>query len=599
MQILSRAITVGLSAIVAIALFPFFSTQATLLPQRSQTSMVASASPLASEVGLQILRQGGNAVDAAVATTLAISVVEPFSAGIGGGGFLLYSQAGHHSKPTIEALDFRERAPLAATPDMYLDSVGNVRAGQSLNGHLAVAVPGTIAGLVEVHRLHGKLAWQDLVKPAIQLARAGIPVNQRFVELAKLREAAILQNPAAKELFTHNGSAYALGEYLKQPDLAKTLEAIARRPQDFYTGKIAEAIARDMRDRGGIVTKEDLKAYKPIWRSPLCGDFMQTYICSMPPPSSGGVHLLEILNMLGDGKSWQTLGWHHPDTLHFLTEAFRIAYADRAIHLGDPDFVTVPTAALISPRYAAHRRQEIDLHKATPSQSVKIYDPEALQKLSVKEDAQERYEQIGKLAFLPQTESLDTSHLTVIDRDRNAVSLTFTVNGPFGASVVVPSMGILLNNEMDDFAIAPNTPNLFGLVGGTQNQIAPQKTPLSSMTPVIAFDRDRQNLQFACGSSGGSTIITQVLQLVLHLLVYGMDAGAAMSAPRLHHQWLPDRLSVERWGLDIKTLDDLRQRGHKIEERSNWGHANLIVVKADGSLEGAADPRREGAVLGF
>jgi gamma-glutamyltranspeptidase / glutathione hydrolase len=313
--------------------------------------------------------------------------------------------------------------------------------------------------------------------------------------------------------------------------------------------------------------------------------------------------------MLGDGKIWQTLGWHHPDTLHFLIESFRIAYADRAIHLGDPDFGEIPTQALTSLSYAAQRRQEINPAKATPSELVKIYDLETLQKFQSAllpdqapneetDQVQAISTQLGKLAFIPQAESFDTSHLTVIDRDRHAVSLTFTINGPFGASVVVPETGILLNNEMDDFAIAPNTPNFFGLVGGTKNQIAPKKTPLSSMTPVIAFDRDRQ-LKFACGSSGGSTIITQVLQLILNMLVYNMTAGAAMAAPRLHHQWLPDRLQVERRGFDAKTLDNLRQRGHAINELSNWGHANLILVKADGSLEGAADPRREGAALGF
>lgn len=544
-------------------------------PTRSQTSMVASAHPLASEAGLTMLKQGGNAVDAAVATAFAISVVEPFSAGIGGGGFLLLRLA---QKGEIKALDFREKAPLLATRDMYLDAQGKVRPQASINGHLSVAVPGTVAGLYQVHRQYGRLPWATVVTPAIQLAAQGFMVSDRFVEATTARQQAILNNPAARQIFSHNGKLYASGERLVQQDLARTLQAIAQDPQSFYTGETAQAIARDMAQNGGLITLKDLQGYKPTWRTPVCGSFRQAKICSMPPPSSGGVHLLEILNIIGDANL-KALGWHSPDTLHLLAEAMKIAYADRALYLGDPAFVKVPVKALTSRAYAQERRHEILQDRARPASQVKPATPEMLERAS-------------KI-----NESPDTSHLTVVDTQRNAVSLTFTINYGFGSGVVAAGTGVLLNDEMDDFAAAPDAPNVYGLVGRAANAIAPGKIPLSSMTPIIVTKNG--NLYLAAGSPGGSTIITTVLQIVLNVLVYGMDAGAAVSAPRLHHQWLPDRLRVEKWGFDVATLDNLRQRGHLIEEQSAWGNANAIVVTPEGWLEGAADPRGEGTALGF
>ena len=535
--------------------------------------MVVSAHPLATQAGLSMLQQGGNAVDAAVATTFAISVVEPFSAGLGGGGFLLMYQAKSNE---IKALDFRERAPLNATKTMYLDNQGNVRPNASTNGYLAVATPGTIAGLYEVHRKYGRLPWKTVIAPAIQLAETGFPVSWRFVSATKTRLPTLLKNPDAQKIFTHNGKTYQIGEQLVQPELAATLRSVSQNPQDFYTGTIATAIAADMAANSGLITQKDLQQYRPTWRDPVCGDFRKARVCSMPPPSSGGVHLLQILNIIGD-TDLKTLGWHSPDALHLLIESMRIAYADRATYLGDPDFIKVPVKALISPVYAQKRRQEINPQKATPSSQVKAVDPAVLQRLT--------------------KESVETSHLTVVDRDRNAVSLTFTVNLGFGAGVVAKGTGIVLNNEMDDFAIAPNTPNAFGLVGGTANAIAPNKIPLSSMTPTIITENGR--LRLAVGSPGGSTIITTVLQIVLNVLVYDMDVRKAVAAPRVHHQWLPDRLNVESWGLDTLTIADLKRRGHQIEERPSWGNANAIVVMPDGSLEGAADPRGEGVAAGF
>ncbi|WGV24058.1 gamma-glutamyltransferase [Halotia branconii] len=558
------------------------------LPLRSKKAMVVSANPLASEAGIWMLRKGGNAVDAAVATTFAISVVEPFSAGIGGGGFLLM-----HSGKTgeIKALDFRERAPLKATRNMYLDAQGKVRPNASLNGYLAVATPGTVAGMYEVHRRYGKLPWQEVIKPAIALAKYGFiispQVSWRSLPQYENRKQVILNNPAAKAIFTRNGEFYQPGERLVQRDLATTLEIIAQNPQSFYTGKIAQAIAADMAKNGGLITLADLKAYKSIWRTPVCGNFRQAKICSMPPPSSGGVHLLQMLNIIGD-TDLKSLGWHHPDSLHLMVEAMKIAYADRSQYLGDPDFVKVPVQQLISPAYAKKRRQEINMQKAQPATEVKPIDLKTLQNFS-QADTQKRNTR--------RHESTETSHLNVVDEERNAVSLTFTVNFGFGSGVVTPGTGILLNDEMDDFAAAPGVPNVFGLVGNEANAIAPRKTPLSSMTPTIITENGR--LRMVVGTPGGSTIITQVLQIILNVLAYNMDVGSAVSVPRIHHQWLPDNLLVEPWGLDALTLQDLRRRGHKIQEAEPWGNANAIAVTADGTLEGAADPRGDGSPRGF
>ena len=545
-----------------------------IVPLRTKKGMVVSANSLASEAGLSMLKKGGNAVDAAVATTLAISVVEPFSAGIGGGGFLLF-----YSQKTgeIKALDFRERAPIKATRNMYLDANGKVRSGASTDGYLAVATPGTVAGMYTVHRRYGKLPWQEVVKPAISLAKNGFIISDRVswrsFSAYEVRKKTILNNPSAKDIFTRDGEYYQPGEKLIQRDLANTLEAISQNPQSFYTGKIAQTIADDMAKNGGLITLEDLKAYKPIWRNPLCGNFRKAKICSMPPPSSGGIHLLQILNIIGD-TDLQSLGWHHPNAIHLMVEAMKIAYSDRAKYLGDPDFVKVPIQQLISPTYAKKRRQEINMKMTTPSAEIK---PE--------------------IKTLKKHESIETSHLNVVDADRNAVSLTFTINTGFGAAIVTPGTGILLNNEMDDFAAAPGVANSFGLMGNEANSIAPQKTPLSSMTPTIITENNR--FKMAVGAPGGSTIITQVLQVILNVLEYKMDVGAAVSNSRIHHQWLPDELRVEAWSLDALTLADLRRRGHKIKEIAPWGNGNAIAVTEDDTLEAAADPRGEGLPRGY
>ncbi|MBD2325644.1 gamma-glutamyltransferase [Alkalinema sp. FACHB-956] len=553
--------------------------------------MVTSAHPLASQIGRDVLKKGGNAVDAAVATTLAISVVEPFSAGLGGGGFLLFYDG--KTGKTV-ALDFRERAPLQATRNLYLDARGKVRPQASTKGALAVAVPGTIAGLAEVHQRYGKLPWQTLVEPAIDLAEQGFPVSWQYTRTSQGAQA-VLQQPEAQRIFTHQGQPLQPGDRLIQTDLAKTLRSIAISPQNFYRGTIAQAIVQDVQVQGGILSIEDLRTYRPIWRQPLCGPFRQYQVCSMPPPSSGGVHLLQMLNLL-DTPALHTGGWHHPDTVQMMVEAMRIAYRDRAQYLGDPDFVAIPVQGLISPAYAQRRRTEIKLNQATPSGQVPLVDPWAFQPVNPKVPAANPAG-VKQLKPLQPQESDDTSHLTVVDRDRNAVSLTFTINLGFGSGVVPKGTGVLLNNEMDDFAVAPNTPNAFGLVGDEANAIAPRKTPLSSMTPTIVTEKGK--FRMAVGSPGGSTIITTVLQSLLNHLVHGMDIRRSIAAPRIHHQWLPDELRVEQWGLDPLTRQALEHRGQLLRDRDSWGNANGIVALPDGRLEGAADPRGEGAAAGW
>lgn len=589
MRILSRSILLFI-----VVFYTQIASAAFKQPLRGKRAIVVSAHPLASDAGLEMLQEGGNAIDAAVATTFAISVVEPFSAGIGGGGFLLLRNSKHRK---IKALDFRERAPLKATKNMYLDDKGKVRRNASINGYLAVGTPGTVAGMYEVHRRYGKLPWKTVVEPSVKLAKDGFVVSNRFVNAVKRRKRMVASNQEARAIFTREGNYYQPGEELVQRDLAKTLQEIASNPQSFYTGRIASAIADDMAKNGGLITNNDLKSYKPIWREPVCGNFRKARVCSMPPPSSGGIHLLQMLNIIGD-TDLKSLGWHHPDAIHLMAEAMRIAYADRSEHLGDPDFVKIPQQQLINPEYAKLRRQQIDMQRAKPSTQVKPVSKETLQKFS-----QTKPSRLLPASSNPKSktnkyhESTETSHLTVIDEQLNAVSLTFTVNLDFGAGVVTPGTGIILNNEMDDFSAAPGVPNAFGLVGNEANSISPLKTPLSSMTPTIVTENGR--LRMALGTPGGSTIITQVLQIILNVLEYDMDAAAAVSASRIHHQWLPDTLRVEPWGLDALTLQELKRRGHKIRQTNPWGNSNLIIVKPDGTLEGAADSRGEGEAKGI
>lgn len=529
--------------------FVGFVNHAFARPIHENQVMVTSAQRDATDAGVQILKMGGNAVDAAVATLLALSVTEQFSAGLGGGGFALIYL---NDKKKMLALDFRERAPAAATKNMYGPGKS------SINGHLAVAVPGTVAGVYEAHRLYGKLKWDQLFAPAIKLAREGFAADANFVERFALRSAELKKHDASWKTFTNNGKPYAQGETIKQLEMASTLETLKTRPNDFYEGAIAALLVKEMQAHGGIITAADLKAYKPIWREPLCGTFLGTQICSMPPPSAGGIVLLEMLNAV-EAIGAKKLPWHTPASVDKLAKVMRFAYKDRAKYLGDPDFVKIPVADLVAKKRAQQKVEEI--------QNVELHESE------------------------------ETTHLNVVDSERNVVSLTFTVNLPFGSGVVVPTTGIVLNNEMDDFAQAPNTANAFGLVGGEANKIEPRKTPLSSMTPVIALKEGK--FSFALGAPGGSRITSAVFLAILNHMIYDMNIDDAISAGRFHHQWMPNEISVEEHSLEPATLEALRRMGNKIKVREPWVNATMISASPGGGLDGAADRRGVGTAAGY
>jgi gamma-glutamyltranspeptidase/glutathione hydrolase len=537
-------------------------------PAVGKTGMVASPHRLATDAGIAILKKGGNAVDAAVATAFAVSVTLPYSAGIGGGGFLLLHDG---KRGIVRSLDFRERAPLAAHRDMFLAADGSVLPGGSIDGYLSVGVPGTVAGLYEVHRKYGSLPWKDVVEPAIRLAYDGFLVSELYAGYVLWRKELLLKHAASSDVFTRNGEPLQKGDLLVQRDLAATLGRIAQDWRDFYEGKTAFMIVQDMAQNGGLITAEDLKAYRP---KPICGKYQGYDVCSMPPPSSGGVHLVQMLNMLSF-TSLREKGWHAPEMLHVVTETMRIAYADRATHLGDPAFSPVPVKSLTSLGYAKKRFAEINMENARSSEDV----------------------QAASSTDLKRYESPDTSHLTVVDKEKNVVSLTFTVNYGFGSGVVVPGTGVLLNDEMDDFSVSPGEPNAYGLVGGEANAISPTKIPLSSMSPTIV--KKDGKFRFATGSPGGSTIITTALQVVINIVDYDMNAAEAVAAPRFHHQWLPDKMRMESFGFDPTTKSWLEKRGHTIEEKESWGNASAILLRDDGTLEGAADPRGEGTAAGY
>lgn len=558
---------------------------ATPSPATSATAMAATAHPVATQAALDILAAGGSAADAAIAATFAIGVVEPFSAGIGGGGFAMHFDA---KTGEMKALDFREKAPAKATRAMYLDDKGVVIANKSVDGWLSVAVPGTVQGMVALHAAHGRLPWSRLLQPAIRAAEKGFAVSEHYVESTTRRNTALSADPEAARIFL---GPRKTGDLLVQRELAATLKAIAKDPKVMSTGKVAKAISTEMAKHGGLIDDADLASFAPIWRTPLCGPYKSLNLCTMPPPSSGGVHLLQILKILDDGVPKNDLavaGWHDDAALHRLIESMRIAYADRAVWLGDPAFVDVPVTALTSSAYAAIRRKEIDPNKARTAAEVKAGTP-----LQLGLPADTQVPPMRATKDIPHT-----SHLTVVDKDRNAVSLTFTVNYGFGAAVVVKGTGILLNDEMDDFAVAPNVSNSYGLLGGDANSVAPGKIPLSSMTPLIAT-RDGKFVMTA-GAPGGSTIITTTLQTVLHVVDYGMDAQAAVSAPRLHQQWHPEQTRIEKQGLDAVTKRALEARGHTFKVADyGWGNAMCIVQRDDGVLEGGADPRGDGSAGGL
>jgi gamma-glutamyltranspeptidase/glutathione hydrolase len=532
----------------------------------ARNGMVVAQEALAARVGAGILKAGGNAVDAAVATGFAMAVTYPRAGNIGGGGFMVIHLA--RGNKNI-AIDYRETAPAAITRDSFLDASGNADPQKSIASGLGVGVPGTVAGLALAHRKYGsgKFTLAQLIAPAIALARDGFIVDgdlaDTFISARPLFQKWL---SSAKVFLKPDGQSYAQGDRLVQTDLADTLEAIAKSgPRAFYQGPIAEKIASAVRSAGGVMTVADLKAYRAVERTPLRGRYHGYDIVSMPPPSSGGTHLIEILNIL-EGYDLKKTGPASPQTAHILIEAMKRAYADRAVYLGDPDFVTVPTRALTSKRYAHNLRKTIG-ERATPSADIRNGDP-------------------------AKAEGDNTTHYSVVDRFGNAVSNTYTLNLSYGVGLVADGTGVLLNNEMDDFAAKPGAPNAFGLVGASANAPAPRKRPLSSMTPTIVMKDGKPYL--VTGSPGGSRIISTVLQVIVNVLDHEMPLADAIAAPRLHHQWLPDQVSAER-GYPEATLKALAERGHNVTVRAPGTSANSILVTPDG-LIGAADSRTRGAL---
>ncbi|MDP6690914.1 MAG: gamma-glutamyltransferase [Alphaproteobacteria bacterium] len=536
-------------------------------PVYAANGMVASQEARATNVGVDILRRGGNAIDAAVAVGFTLAVTLPRAGNLGGGGFMLVHHAA--SGETL-ALDYREMAPAKARRDLYLDQAGNVDKARARFSHQSVGVPGSVAGLVEAHRRFGSLSLAQVMAPAINLATHGLTVTPGLARSLAKRQKRLSQWPASAAIFYKpGGGPYQVGETLVQPDLAASLRRIAATAgKDFYSGQTAKAIAADMADNGGLITMEDLAAYRPVWRQPAMGHYRGHVIASMPPPSSGGVHLIQMLNML-ENYPLGRMGHNGADSLHLMTEAMKLAYADRAQHLGDPDFWPVPVKGLTAKSYGKMLSAKIDATAARPSARISHGDP------------------------VPY-ESDETTHFSVMDGVGNVVSNTYTLNFSFGTGIVVPGTGILLNNEMDDFSAKPGVPNAFGLVGGEANAIQGGKRPLSSMTPTIVF-KDGQPL-LATGSPGGSRIITMVLQILLNLIDHGMNIAEATAAARIHHQWLPDKLFVER-GLSPDTLAILRQRGHEpTPSRAAGSVQSVMRIPGGAGFLGASDPRSQGAL---
>lgn len=532
-----------------------------------RNGMVVSASPFASKVGLDILKKGGNAVDAAVAVQFALAVVYPNAGNIGGGGFMVYRAADGSSN----TLDFREKAGAAASRDMYLDQSGAPIVDKSLYGSLAAGVPGSVAGMVTAHEKYGKLPWATLVEPAILLARNGFPLSKQQVgEFNELREKLLQFNPDGTALL--KDGKWTEGELLKQEELASTLELIRDQGRaGFYEGKVADLLLKEMNRGGGILTKTDLQNYQAIWRKAITGTYKDYRIITMPPPSSGGIALIQLLKSVEPFplKKW---GFQQDSTVQLMVEAERRVYADRATHLGDPDFYDVPANALMKDQYIKDRMKSMDWLKATPSASVKAG---AVQ---------------GK-------EHEETTHYSIVDQEGNAVSVTTTLNGSYGATVVVKGAGFLLNNEMDDFSVKPGAANMYGLIGGEANAIAPGKRMLSSMTPTI-LEKDGK-LFMVVGTPGGSTIITSVFQTILNVIEFDHNMQQAVSAKRFHHQWLPDLIYTEKGAIDSITRVKLQAKGYIIAPRGPMGRVDAILKTKQGGYQGAADPRGDDQWLGW
>ena len=549
----------------------FLDKNARFHPTVSSLGMVVSQEAIASQVGADILEAGGNAVDAAVATGFALAVTLPRAGNLGGGGFMLVHLAKENK--TI-AIDYREMAPYDAHRDMFLDSQGNVDNEKARFSAQSSGVPGTVAGLLYALDNYGTMSISEVLKPAIQLATKGFKVNHDLADSLRLSAKRLQKHKASSEYFYKtDGKYYVPGDILVQSDLSSTLKRISQQgASGFYQGKTADLIIKQMQRSGGLISKEDLASYRVVERQPVCGSFKQNKICAMPPPSSGGIHLIQMLNIL-ENFDLENMGHNSAAYMHHLIEAMRSAYADRSLYLGDPDFTPVPVKQLIDKAYAKSLSQQINPNKARRSQDV--------------------YPGLDKWIASQANESEETTHFSVWDNQGNIVSNTYTLNFAYGSGIAVAGAGFLLNNEMDDFSAKPGTANGYGLIGGTANAIQPKKRPLSSMTPTIVFDANGKP-SLATGSPGGSTIITIVLQLILNTSEFNMGLAEATAAPRFHHQWLPDMAYFEN-GISSDSLNLLKKMGHQISPQSRvLGSTQSILVKGN-NLQGSADSRRQGA----
>jgi gamma-glutamyltranspeptidase/glutathione hydrolase len=568
--------------LLAVCVVASFAPAAPIHPVHAQHAVVASVHELASRAGVEMMQARGNAIDAAVATGFALAVVHPQAGNIGGGGFMLIRMA----DGKVHFIDYREKAPAAATENMYLDAKGEVIPNASLVGYKAAGVPGSVAGLAYAEKKYGKLSLAQVMAPAIKLARDGFALAWEDVD--DLHDKHLAEFPESRRIFQRDGHYYEQGEILRQPELARTLEQIAANPDDFYKGAMAREIAASVQKGGGLITADDLAHYEVKEREPVRGTYRGYEIISAPPPSSGGVMLIEILNIL-EGYNLAALGNRTAKSIHLTAEAFRRASFDKSEFMGDPDFSRIPVAQLIDKRYAEAWRDSIDPNHASPSNSLKR--PEIFSKL----------EQYAKVTA---PESPDTTHFSVVDAEGNAVAVTTTLNDEFGSRATVLGMGFLLNDEMDDFASKQGVPNLYGLIQGPANVIAPGKRPLSSMVPTIVVKDGKPFL--VLGSPGGARIPTTVANILMGVIDYGMDIQEAVNAPRFHHQWEPDQISVEQW-FSPDTVEKLRQMGHKVfigvqyeEWEPRWSDGECVAVNPKtGERLGASDNRNDGKAVGF
>ncbi len=550
-------------------------------PTQAPHVMVASVHERASQAGVEMLRSGGNAVDAAVATGFALAVVYPEAGNLGGGGFLLLRNA----DGKVHFIDFREKAPAAATENMYLDAAGNVlpesSKESSVVGYRSIGVPGTVAGLIYAEKQYGKLSIEKVMAPAIKLARDGFRLAPQDAQELK-DDQYLAEFPETKRIFLRNGNYYQPGDLFKQPELAHTLERLANDPDTFYHGVMARELAAAIQKGGGMVTAKDLAAYEVKEREPIRGSYRSYDIISAPPPSSGGVALIEILNIL-EGFDLAKLGNRAPETIHLEAEAFRRTFYDRADFMGDPDFAKIPVAQLIDKKYAAAWRDSIDLDHASLSRDLKRPSFGELERVAQSRAA------IG--------EPHNTTHYSVVDAEGNAVSVTTTLNDSFGSRVTAEGLGFLLNDEMDDFAAKQGVPNTYGLIQGPANAIAPGKRPLSAMTPTIVLKDGK--LFLVLGSPGGPTIITTVANILIGVVDFSLNIQEAVNAPRFHQQWLPDEIVVED-GLSPDTMNVLKSKGHKLKVDTLWGDGECIMIDPKtGERLGASDKRNNGKAVGY